>query len=268
MKLIVSNSATGDQWDLNSPWDISIPLHHGVNNPRAFSIDYPVFEPFRSGSFVGEVSSGSPCNVMGMQINPHGNGTHTECVGHIGYNAKGQAGNGSDSCLKVNTVLSKFWFPVQLVSVTPVHKMDDHSQHWITQKALSEHLHKNNDCTIEGLVIRTIPNDSFKLTKDYSETKPAAFEPEALAYLASLGIQHLLTDLPSVDPEHDHGKLLAHKAFWCADSEVRNSATITELIYVPAYIPDGRYLLNLMLPNIALDAVPSRPILYPPKAPH
>jgi hypothetical protein len=57
--------------------------------------------------------------------------------------------------------------------------------------------------------------------------------------------------------------LMAHKAFWCVESEVRNSATITELIYVSPTLADGTYLLNLMLPNIALDAVPSRPVLYP-----
>lgn len=266
MKLIASNSETGEAWDLNSPWDLSIPLHHGMGNPRAFSIDYPVFAPFRAGSFVGDVAQGAPCNVIGMQISPHGNGTHTECVGHIGYNAEGQAGHGPETCLKVHTALTQFWFPVQLVSLTPVLKANDPSQPWITRSALTEFLSHNNIDALEGLVVRTLPNESSKLTKDYSETSPAAFEPEALAYLASLGILHLLTDLPSVDPEHDQGQLLAHKAFWCVDTAIRISATITELIYVPSNIPDGNYLLNLMLPNIALDAVPSRPVLYPAKA--
>jgi kynurenine formamidase len=150
--------------------------------------------------------------------------------------------------------------------VTPVLKANDPSQPWITRSALTEFLSHNNIDALEGLVVRTLPNESSKLTKDYSETSPAAFEPEALAYLASLGILHLLTDLPSVDPEHDQGQLLAHKAFWCVDTAIRISATITELIYVPSNIPDGNYLLNLMLPNIALDAVPSRPVLYPAKA--
>jgi kynurenine formamidase len=268
MKLTASNSETGDVWDLGAPWDLSIPLHHGMGNPRAFSIDYPVFEPFRAGSFVGDVAKGSPCNVLGMQISPHGNGTHTECVGHIGYNAEGQAGYGPDSCLKIHTALSKFWFPVQLISVNPVLKGDDLSQHWITHQELSALIPHNNNNAIEGVVIRTLPNVKSKLTKDYTETSPPAFEPEALAHLASLGILHLLTDLPSVDPEHDQGQLLAHKAFWCVDTEIRISATITEFIYVPSNIPDGNYLLNLMLPNIALDAVPSRPVLYPSRSAH
>ncbi|MBM3935722.1 MAG: cyclase family protein [Sphingomonadales bacterium] len=268
MKLDASTSAFWDLWDLNCPLDISIPMQHGLKNPRAFSIDYPVFMSFQTGNFVGDMSKGSSCNVVGMQISPHGNGTHTECVGHIGYNADGQPGNGPNSCLKVNTVMSRFWFPVQLVSVNPVTKEESDPQYWITQKALAEVLQINGDRQAEGLVVRTLPNDSSKLIMDYSETSPAAFEPEALAFLASMGILHLLTDLPSVDPEHDQGQLLAHKAFWCVDSVVRNSATITEMIYVPSLIPDGAYLLNLMLPNIALDAVPSRPILYPLRSLH
>jgi kynurenine formamidase len=238
-------------------------MHHGEQNPRAFSVDYPVFEPFRAGTFVGDVAKGSSCNVVGMRISPHGNGTHTECVGHIGYNADGQPGHGPDSCLKVNTALSRFWFVVQLVSVTPCLSEASDPQRWITRKMLEEVFLVDSEYRAQGLVVRTLPDSSSKLTKDYSKTIPAAFEPEALAYLASREIMHLLTDLPSVDPEYDDGQLMAHKAFWCVESEVRNSATITELIYVSPTLADGTYLLNLMLPNIALDAVPSRPVLYP-----
>lgn len=252
----------GISWDFNSPMDISIPMRHGIQNPRAFSIDYPVFEPFRAGTFVGDVSCGSSCNVIGMRINPHGNGTHTECVGHLGYDDQGKAGHGPDSCLKVNKAMTKFWFPVQVVTVNPLQKDVLHAQRWITRKLLEDVVRTSHDGQVEGLVVRTLPNHDLKMTMDYSETSPVAFEPEAMDFLASLGILHLLTDLPSVDPEHDQGSLLAHKAFWGVDSGVRTSATITELIYVPSSITDGMYILNLMLPNIELDAVPSRPILY------
>jgi hypothetical protein len=42
----------------------------------------------------------------------------------------------------------------------------------------------------------------------------------------------------------------------------RRQCTITELAFVPDAIEDGRYLLQLQLPAIAGDAVPSRPLLY------
>ena len=77
------------------------------------------------------------------------------------------------------------------------------------------------------------------------------------------GIEHLLVDLPSVDREEDQGRLSAHKAFWGMETgPLRINSTITELIYVPDEIPDGLYLLNLQVMNLANDAAPSRPVLY------
>ncbi|VAW44274.1 hypothetical protein MNBD_GAMMA02-1770, partial [hydrothermal vent metagenome] len=38
--------------------------------------------------------------------------------------------------------------------------------------------------------------------------------------------------------------------------------TITEMVYVPDDIKDGNYLLNLQLPRLNLNAVPSNPVLY------
>ena len=37
---------------------------------------------------------------------------------------------------------------------------------------------------------------------------------------------------------------------------------MTELIYVPEEIPDGRYLLNLQIADFTSDAAPSRPVLF------
>jgi len=43
----------------------------------------PVFKPYRAGDFVGNVAQGGACNVDIINFTPHGNGTHTECIGHI-----------------------------------------------------------------------------------------------------------------------------------------------------------------------------------------
>jgi len=72
----------------------------------------------------------------------------------------------------------------------------------------------------------------------------------------------LLVDMPSVDKEKDNGELLAHKAFWDVDGEVRMEATITEMIYVPNSIEDGKYILNLLIAPFQNDASPSKPVLY------
>ena len=81
-------------------------------------------------------------------------------------------------------------------------------------------------------------------------------------------IKHLLIDLPSVDKEHDEGKLVSHKAFWNVtnvnelNDDARKDATITELIFVPNEIKDGKYILNLMIASFKNDATPSKPIIY------
>ena len=77
-----------------------------------------------------------------------------------------------------------------------------------------------------------------------------------------MGIYHLLIDLPSIDREEDDGLLVAHRAFWDYPNQIDLKRTITELIFVPDYIKDGFYLLNLSPANINNDASPSRPVLY------
>ena len=42
----------------------------------------------------------------------------------------------------------------------------------------------------------------------------------------------------------------------------RAHATVTELAYVPEALGDGAYLLELQVPALSGDAVPSRPLLY------
>ena len=76
-------------------------------------------------------------------------------------------------------------------------------------------------------------------------------------------------DLPSLDPLYDGGRLAAHRVFWDVPlgskklpDEAARRRTVTELIFVPDEVADGRYLLTIQIPNIISDAVPSRPILF------
>jgi hypothetical protein len=81
--------------------------------------------------------------------------------------------------------------------------------------------------------------------------------------LAENGVQHLLTDLPSVDREEDAGAMAAHKAFWQYPHSPRLQATISEMVFVPNEAKDGLYFLNLQIASFESDASPSKPILYP-----
>lgn len=238
--------------DLSKPIDISIPLSNTEENPIAWYIEKPVIEPVRFGDWVGKVSEGSSStNFNNILFNPHGHGTHTECLGHI-----------TKDFYSINQSLKRFFFLAELVSVTPEQQDEDLV---ITKSQIVNAL---NGKTPEAIVIRTLPNNKEKMSRKYSNTNPPYLAEEASAFIREIGIQHLLIDQPSVDKEHDEGKLLAHKAFWnvkdvnVLNHDVRLDATITEMIYVSDDVKDGSYLLNLQIASFENDATPSKPVLY------
>ena len=69
--------------NLSKPIDISIPLKNGDNNPSAWYVPPVRMEAVRMGDWVGDVKEGGSVNFYNVFFNPHGHGTHTECVGHI-----------------------------------------------------------------------------------------------------------------------------------------------------------------------------------------
>ncbi len=231
-------------FDTEKPIDLSIPIS-AKNNPNAYSANPVVLEPVQQGNFIGSIAQGSSVNYYTLQITPHGNGTHTECIGHI----SDQGGNTIHQCLK------EYLFTAEVITVEPIQKGND----WIITKEMIENKILNQP---KALVIRTLPNHSDKKNKNYSNTNPPYFLPETIAYLNELGIEHLLTDLPSVDPEIDGGKLLAHKAFWFINEIPQIHKTITEMIYVDNEVKDGLYILQLGIISLESDASPSKPILY------
>lgn len=233
--------------DLNSPIDISIPLEAGDETVNCFYAPSVNIAPVVAGDFVGSTESGGPVNFMNVQLNPHGNGTHTECVGHI-----------SKEPFSINQSLKEFHFVARLITIIPT---ELENGDLVILKEQIEKVFTNSDLC-QAIIIRTFPNDASKLKRHYSGTNPPYFHHEAIEYLVGKGINHLLTDLPSVDREEDEGKLLAHRAFWKYPDAVRISATITELIYVPDDIPDGLYLLNLQITSLEMDASPSKPVIY------
>lgn len=232
--------------DWSRPLDISLPLRSGDDNPNAFYIPPPEFWPFAIGSFVGQVAAGGACNVNNIRFNPHGNGTHTECVGHI-----------SREFISLQDCLQRFLFTAAVISVHPERRGEDEL---ISCEMLQQGLGKRRP---EALVVRTLPNTAAKRNLQYSGTNPCYFEPAALAWLNEIGVFHLLTDQPSVDREEDGGLLLAHHAFWGYPQKNRLAATITEMAFVADNIADGDYLLNLMIASFVNDASPSKPVLYP-----
>jgi len=237
--------------DLSKPIDISIPLSNTDKNPIAWYIEKPEIEPVVFGDWIGKVSEGSSTNFNNIFFNPHGHGTHTECLGHI-----------TRDFYSINQCLKQFFFKAELISITPE---DINGDLVITKNQIENLLNGKNT---NALIIRTLPNLELKKHKNYSKTNPPYLSEEAAIFIREIGIQHLLIDLPSVDREEDEGKLLAHKAFWNVkdvnnlNDDARLNCTITEMIFVEDIIQDGSYILNLQIASFENDASPSKPILY------
>ncbi len=231
--------------NLHNPIDISIPLKNGADNPLAWYIESPKFEPVKAEGFIGSVEEGGSVNFRNLYINPHAHGTHTECVGHI-----------SREHISINQCLKHFFFTAELVSVIPENMPN--GDRVITRNILAEKMKRQ----ATALIVRTLPNTSEKKSCNYAHTNPPYFSKEAIAFMLEMGVEHLLTDLPSVDKEKDGGALEAHHVFWNYPQEPALVRSITELIYVPDIVSDGFYLLNLMIAPLENDASPSKPILY------
>ena len=267
--------------DLLNPLDISIPLQKGSQNPNCYYAENPIFKTIHFGEdFIGSVAEGGSCNYQKIIITPHGNGTHTECYGHLN--------NQEENRVTINQSLKTFWFVAWLISLEPTKITKDYLENnefselkeiaeiedkVILKKDIEKKLEAvNNSIFYEALLIRTLPNDESKKIRQYSGTNPPYLEPSVGKFLTQKNITHLLLDLPSVDRESDKGKLTVHKGFWNIlknendnkndFSSARKNATITELIFVDNQIRDGMYLLNLQIPSLEIDATPSKPVLY------
>ena len=255
--------------DINNPIDISIPLQFDCPQPNAYGVEPAVAKACRAGDLVGDTRRGGSCNFEQYTLIPHCNGTHTECVGHITLER-----------ISVADCLRDVFLPATLISVDPENPGEaretysvgfGENDRLITKSVLETLLTDpaNFNLLESALIIRTLPNDNSKLTREYTDNIPPYFSNEAMDYIVSLGVKHLLIDTPSIDRLYDEGKLSNHRTFWGieAGSFETNTATrlyctITEMIYVPNDVEDGEYILNLQLAPFAADAAPSRPLLF------
>jgi len=237
--------------DTSKGFDISIPLTNDDQNPLAWYVDKPVFEPVRAEGFVGLVSQGSSTNFRNIFFNPHGHGTHTECLGHI-----------TNEIHSINQHLKKSFFTAEVISITPEKVWNEQAKVWdevITKKMLEKTIESDS---VDAIVLRTSPNQIDKENKNYSNSNPAYLNVECVEVLNQRNVSHFLIDLPSVDRENDEGKLLFHHAFWQVPENPQFHKTITEFIYVSDDIKDGKYVLNLQTAPFENDATPSRPVLF------
>jgi kynurenine formamidase len=258
--------------DLAAPFSLALELDFALAQPQHFGAPPATARPYAVEGFSGSVATGASCNCSVVSLIPHCNGTHTEGVGHLTrepFDAYRLAPPGP--------------IPAVLVSVEAVPASDalateettDPTPHaadtLITRQSLERAWPLDTAWQPQALVIRTgysvrpaTPSDPSRKGSPPYLTRPAA------ALLVERNIDHLIIDLPSLDRDHDQGRLTAHRTFFglpagthsLAEARRRN-ATVTELAAIPAHIADGRYLLSIQVPAWRGDAVPSRPLLYP-----
>jgi arylformamidase len=261
MKARIDLEGKNIEVDFSKGYDISIPLIFNLDQPNTYGVDKATSSPYLNTNFIGDTRKGGPCNFETYILTPHCNGTHTECIGHI-----------TDERIDILSSLKDEMIPSTLISVIPKTTNENYTPELnsddlvITRKELEKCLKATNVKFLKGIIIRTLPNLKTKKSRDYMKEKPSFLSIDAMEYLVSLGVQHLLVDIPSVDRLLDDGHLSAHNIFWETKEkefniETRNK-TITEMIFVPDFIDDGTYLLNIQIPAFVSDAAPSRPIIY------
>jgi arylformamidase len=253
--------------DLSRPFEIAIPLNFTADQPRHFGAPAASTHPFSVPGFPGSVANGASCNCNVITLIPHCNGTHTECVGHL-----------TAETLDVHRQVPPGLLPALLTTIEPVDAQrapettepaPQPGDTLITRHALEQGWPKALPFQPLALVIRTLPNGAAKIRRDYTDSTPPYLSREATEFLVARGIEHLVVDLPSIDRAHDEGRLTAHRVFFglprgsqSLESAARPGSTVTELAFIPDEIPDGAYLLEIQVPALGGDAVPSRPFLY------
>jgi len=233
--------------DTSKPIDISLSLSDTERNPKAWYVDAPVFEPVRTEHYTGSVAEGGSVNFRNIFFNPHGHGTHTECLGHI-----------TEEVYSVNNTMKEFFFKAQLISISPKQELNEDG---VMDSIILEN-QLDDLKNVEALIIRTLPNHEAKKSMDYSTTNPAYLDVKCAEKIIKSGIKHLLVDLPSVDRENDNGELAFHHAFWEVPKNPNFERTISELVFVNNDVEDGVYLINFQVAPFENDAAPSRPVLY------
>lgn len=267
MKLSLTLKDLQYNFDLEKPLDISIPMRFDSSHPVCWSVSQANATTFVTDCFIGDTRQGGSCNVREYRLIPQCQGTHTECVGHISHQA-----------IYLNSIFKNTLIPTTLITVKPESALDTSDSYHpeksdrdflITKKLLVERLQSIEADLLTGLIIRTLPNCETKKQRNYLQESFPFFSLEAMKYLMTLKIEHLLVDMPSVDRKYDRGYLSIHRLFWHVplhqhyiEPATASRKTISEMIYVPDWIKDGFYLLNLQIPPLMTDAAPSRPLLY------
>lgn len=246
--------------DFTRATSLALELDFESVQPRHFGAPAATSTPLRAGDFEGSVAQGASCNCASITIVPHCNGTHTESASHLTIAQR-----------PLHEILPPGPMPAVLVTVLPepADTCGEDSlpapragDRLICRRALHAALPPGSATPHGALLLRTGTR--------WDDHSPPYLSRQLMQELVDMGIQHLLTDLPSVDRLDDDGLLTAHRIFFGLpagstrlEQAARADATITELATFPPSLPDGPCAVQIQIPAWRGDAVPSRPLHLP-----
>ena len=142
-------------------------LFYGAEQPKVL--------PQHSGDFIGDLESGGSCSVPIVSCNIHCTGTHTECISHI-----------QDSKFKITDKCPRGLIPSCLITVEPVaansikdsYHCDISGSNVVSKEAIKSKI--STPC--ESLIIRTLPNDESKLSRNYDDVSAPFLTSDAVSY--------------------------------------------------------------------------------------
>lgn len=205
------------------------------------------------GQFIGDVNRGGSCNVDVLSYVPHGI-THLETSAHV------LSPDAHPPTVK-DIPPDRLTGLVYLIDLTDLPE-DTKTIPW---QAVNEKLEKL-EFSIRLLALKTrgsqLPQDY-----DYSGKDFLALSEQTAKGIHDFGIQCLLLDLPSIDPEKDEGKLLAHRAFFGLPStgieaNDREKRALVELAWFDG-LEEGYYYSYITPPSFQANAVTTGIIFHP-----
>lgn len=269
MKLLVV--IAGREWEVQTddPFELAVSLDFRGPQPRAYGLSAAQARTVEAGGFVGDTRRGGSANCETLELTPHANGTHTEGVGHIAWERIFVADAAQQPLLPA-TVLT---VPLRDLIATEESysgqsEPDDQVICAVDLQAARNRVGLDA-AFLNAVVVRIEPEQRpFEPLDEHSGSNPPYLTDQAVRWIRDSQCQHLLVELPSIDREDDGGLLPNHHRFFgvkrqeTPDHQSRRR-TLTEMIFVPAEVRDGPYVLSLRFPRLRTDAVPSRPLLYP-----
>jgi kynurenine formamidase len=241
------------QVDLSAGRSLAIRLDPAGPQPAFFTSVPMRAEALRERTFIGDVRRGGSCNAEVLHWAPHCHGTHTEGIGHILPERPGVL-----DCIDTEPVLAC------LLTVTG-------EAGRITRTELERGWSRLSG-DHAALILRTLPNPPGKQWRNYAaEPHFPVIDAEAMAWLVSRPLRHLLLDTPSLDSPQNE-RMENHRTWWgqypsaAPHGYPPHRRSVTEMVYVADEIADGEYWLHLELSPLVSDATPSRPVIYPVNA--